>query len=448
MQPKIRIAILDSGIDQSVLRTRLEYRVFVDDRGCCRNDHKDMAKQDFCHGTICARIIETLCDCCALSSVRILDEKGRGMVQQLWPALEWCWQKNIRIVNLSLGTTCFTDREPLLEIIREYADRGLFIIAAAANSGFLTSPASFTQVVGVAAGKRFCHDPLLCMLKGIDFLAPSDHEIEIDHMRFRTGISNSYAAPFVTALAAGLLSANDIRDIFQLKRMLYEQSGSCEPASASSFEPDYLDDRTVILTTPEEYDACKDSGNHMVYLGSDPVREADAEGFLWSRHVKARQIRMSPKRNGQIDIPVLVFRMEPETELSNWLTELKALFRQDEYHAYAVSFQPEDVLCGLEYVPEEFLEGEAADKLCDFFYWKILYSQSDILLIGFTDSQWKKAKGWRRNADVALQASNKKIRITGNGICREICEAKGEEAFIRRVYSELLLIFMEEENEQ
>lgn len=80
-------------------------------------------------------------------SLRILDENGKGEIECLKPALEWCLESGINVVNLSLGTTHFKDKTGIRKIINYYANQGICIIAATSNSKYVTYPASFSNVL-------------------------------------------------------------------------------------------------------------------------------------------------------------------------------------------------------------------------------------------------------------------------------------------------------------
>ena len=113
---KVKIAVIDNGVVEKVLRQPLEYRVYIDDTNCCVIDNEHMDLLGFIHGTICAMIIENNFSECMLSSVKILNDDGIGKVDKLKIALDWCYQNNIFLVNLSLGVTHFQDRTSIRDL--------------------------------------------------------------------------------------------------------------------------------------------------------------------------------------------------------------------------------------------------------------------------------------------------------------------------------------------
>ena len=91
------------------------------------------------------------------------------------------------------------------QLVNQYANKGLSIIAATANSGYTAFPASFSNVIGVKAKDTFNIDAEGLRDKGVDFAAPSEHKIWFGGNDITLQKSNSYAAPYVTAMAGRLM---------------------------------------------------------------------------------------------------------------------------------------------------------------------------------------------------------------------------------------------------
>ncbi|MBA2379668.1 MAG: S8 family serine peptidase, partial [Blastocatellia bacterium] len=76
-----------------------------------------------------------------LVSVKVLDDEGFGQTAWLLNGLDWILQnreqQNIRIVNLSLGTTAIDTwtNDPLCRKVRELTEAGIVVFAAAGNLG-------------------------------------------------------------------------------------------------------------------------------------------------------------------------------------------------------------------------------------------------------------------------------------------------------------------------
>ena len=156
--------------------------------------------------------------------MRILDKNVKGGVEKIEPALEWCYQNNIKIVNLSFGTTNFNECEKLKKLINKYVYNGMIIVAATANSGFVSYPASFTNVIGVATTGSPLSYSEDYMQMGIDTVVPSEHIIKMFDEEIRTSLSNSYAAPYACALIANRLNIDKTLSIKKLKEYAKAQS--------------------------------------------------------------------------------------------------------------------------------------------------------------------------------------------------------------------------------
>ncbi len=78
------------------------------------------------------------------NSIRILNQNGTGGVEKLEPAFRMVLQKNnIKIVNLSLGTTHFKEKDILKKLINRYTYKGLVFVAAISNIGLFYFPGKF-----------------------------------------------------------------------------------------------------------------------------------------------------------------------------------------------------------------------------------------------------------------------------------------------------------------
>lgn len=190
-----RIAIIDNGINRDLIcKEKIQAQIVIDENNRCIEDKNEIQITNFQHGTFCALIVEKYNSHCILNSVRILDKNGKGGIEKIEPALEWCYQHNIRVVNLSFGTTNFNECGKLKKLVNKYAYNGMIIVAATANSGFVSYSASFTNVIGVATiGSPLSYSKDY-MQMGIDTVVPSEHMVKMFDEEIRTSLSNSYAA--------------------------------------------------------------------------------------------------------------------------------------------------------------------------------------------------------------------------------------------------------------
>jgi len=409
MHQKIKVAIIDNGINEFYLKGRVEKSIFVDENGICIEDTKNIAQQQFQHGTNCAMILEKYCLDCNLISIRVLDENGKGAIGGIYPALEWCYKNQVRLVNLSLGTVDFRDCKKLKLLINEYAVKGIIIIAATSNSGFVTYPASFTNVIGVAttgSSLNYCKDYIQM---GIDTVVPSEHRIKIYDEEIETSLSNSYAAPYVCALVANKLKTNKTFNINIIKKYVKKQSRM--EINEWGYEPDWVykayilsngkksrahyyfesiqgkcsevwgEIDTLIAFCMADLEHLDIKKKNLIYLGKDDINNIDVQGFFWSRKTRQQQILNNHYQGKGLDVPVVILTIKAEMDSFFILTELRRAFANGGYNAYTIGMEPECVLYALEYMPE---------PLSDYEMWKnfiesqVFYKQSDLVIWSVT----------------------------------------------------------------
>lgn len=210
-----KVAILDSGIDPDHPDLMPNYREgwnFVDDTASPVDDSSND------HGTHVAGIIGAAGNHTGVIGVapesalyigKIFDQSGYCPLDRLLAALEWAVEKEVHLVNLSLGTG---QRSPALELVCQAAyDAGVLIFAATGNNvyGEVLYPAAFDSVVAVAATDQ---DDLLAEFSthgpAVELVAPGvDIYSTAANGEFRTLSGTSQATPHVTGVAALILSA-------------------------------------------------------------------------------------------------------------------------------------------------------------------------------------------------------------------------------------------------
>ncbi len=170
----IGIAILDTGITPhaDLAENIIGFGDFVNGRKIIYDDSG--------HGTHVAGILAGtgklsngvyagMAPKASILSAKVLDDSGNGMVEYVIEGIHWVLaqqqKKNIRIVNISVGTQPGLDRaeeERLLEGVEELWDAGLVVVVSAGNygpePGTVAVPGSSRKVITVGAvdlaGKR------------------------------------------------------------------------------------------------------------------------------------------------------------------------------------------------------------------------------------------------------------------------------------------------------
>ena len=405
MDKEIMIAIIDNGINPLFLKGKVEKSIVIDENGICKTVVENINQQQMQHGTICAMILGKYCSYCHLVSIKILDNSGKGAIKNLYPALEWCSKNQIKLVNLSLGTVNFRDCERLRVLINEYVANGMVIIAATANSGFVSYPASFTNVIGVATIGSPLNYIKDYMQMGIDAVVPSEHIFKIFNEEITTQLSNSYAAPYVCAMIANKLNTDKTLGIKKIKEYVKEQSHM--EMIGGVFEPDWVykayvigrektsrakyyfetvsgdfnevqnEVDTVIAFSLSDLEKLDVKSKNLIYLGNEDFYNIYVQRFFWSRETRQQQILNNHYQGKGLEVPVVIMAIETTIDSFYILSELKKAFASGGYNAYTVVMEPECVLYGLEYMPEPERDNGVWMK---FIESQVFYKQSDLII--------------------------------------------------------------------
>lgn len=154
-QDKVKIAILDSGVDRIS-------NVDVTDSVCLVSEESQITPmfEDITgHGTAIASIIagdgedgiRGINPNAEIYSVKVLDKNNTAPVSRIIEGIYWCIDNDIDIINMSFGTNRYS---PALEqAVKAAYNSGILMIGAAGNNaGDVEYPAAFDEVMGC----RFC----------------------------------------------------------------------------------------------------------------------------------------------------------------------------------------------------------------------------------------------------------------------------------------------------
>ena len=467
MKDKVDIGIIDSGIDKNdIEKERISKEYCFNYDSSSEDNDVDESINSLKHGTICALVIEKYCPNCSFLSARILNNNGRGTICRIESSLDVCNKNNVKLVNISLGTTHFQDKKIVRRTINHYANKGIILVAAASNDGKTTYPASFSNVISVAVGENVRVDQNLQHQTGIDFIAPSDHDIKMEGVFFRLGKSNSYAAPYITALVGNLISAKGSMTVDEIRDQLCEGrksfiyspdwiesawiSPDCKRSKAEyyfdedtrSLQECFDDIDTIVFLNSDDVDKYKDLGKHIVYIGEGNIHRFDKKLHFWSKELRREQIMSSKKKSGELDIPTIYCIFDNQVDVIWYLCELKSLFANDGYNAFTGCSSVGSVLYDLEYLPDE---DEIREELVDFVYWQTYYQQSDLVLIGTSENDY-----FINEPDMVVYFYPEKDGITVRIICDEHTEteihyADLEVECITKIYDDIVSCFEKED---
>ncbi len=198
----IRIAILDDGVHPQACP--LAGSFLIDDDLKVTTIKKADASPGS-HGSMCARIVGRYAGWNDISvfSIQILQgDTRRGNIGRLLSALELCVSLDIRLIHLSVGTYAYEDFARLEKAVGSLLDSGRLMVAAAGNRGTVTYPAYLPGVIGVKCHPGLVDDEYIYCYDSfsrIHFQASAMHRLVIEGQEMETSVSNSYAAPLITA---------------------------------------------------------------------------------------------------------------------------------------------------------------------------------------------------------------------------------------------------------
>jgi hypothetical protein len=230
----IRVAILDSGVERSLLEEKfarlgrpihpIEGGIFVPDRV---EPLPYTGRQSAPHGTTVADILLSVAPRVRLFSADVFGPRGACELEVVVRALRWAigaWR--CKVVNLSLGVAEHRLQQPqrrlqLQRAVEEAYYRDVLVVAAAHNDHPLerSYPAAFTPPL-LSVDKALFEDPLRFayhLSEPVEFQAHGRGYLG----PFAAEPATSWAAPHLAGIAARILSLRPELKPFEVKTILY-----------------------------------------------------------------------------------------------------------------------------------------------------------------------------------------------------------------------------------
>lgn len=177
---------------------------------------------------------------CGIIALKVLDRYGNGSQDDVFRALRWIreyrQQYRIRVVNISVGTTCNSKRNQarLLESVEQLWDEGVVVVTAAGNQGprpgSITAPGSSKKVITVGSSDLLEGRSAIsgrgptaeCVCKP-DIVAPGNKIMScVPGKPYSYGVKSgtSMSTPLVTGAIACALEKNPALTNMDIKTML------------------------------------------------------------------------------------------------------------------------------------------------------------------------------------------------------------------------------------
>lgn len=157
------------------------------------------------HAAVCMGVMQKYVDMEHVfwHSIKVLkDDTKRGYIGRFLKALELCEELGVKLIHLSIGSTCYEDFRPIQIIVERLLKKGVILVSATSNEGVVTYPAYISNVISVKCDPQltddaytFQHDPI----ERISFQASSRHQLGLGGQKTVSSVCNSYAAPLITA---------------------------------------------------------------------------------------------------------------------------------------------------------------------------------------------------------------------------------------------------------
>ena len=218
-------------------------------------EYKKYPYDDNSHGThVCGIIggdgtaskgrIRGIAPGCGLIVLKVLDGLGNGKKDDVLKAFQWILENKkkyrIRVVNISVGTTCRTrkDHKVLIDAVEQLWDEGLVVVAAAGNQGpepgSVTAPGSSRKVITEGSSDMLTGKTAIsgrgptfeCVCKP-DLVVPGNHIFACTPGKdngYGTKSGTSMSTPVISGAAALMLEKNPFLSNVEIKMKLKESA--------------------------------------------------------------------------------------------------------------------------------------------------------------------------------------------------------------------------------
>lgn len=291
---RVKVAIIDSGVDYSKNINVVERKNFMDD------EVSVFWEDNTGHGTAVAGIIASkgeenvaagVNSNLDIYSARVLDKNNQAPLSRVIKAIYWAIDQKVNIINMSFGTC--RDSAILHNAIKDAYNAGILIFAASGNQGerqiadgeidesYVEYPAAYEEVVAVGAANPSGEiSEMTSRGEELEFLAPGENIDSVGWLDMGVTCSGTSMAVPHAAGAASLLWQKDLNKPASFIKGLLEASAKTVIDEEDGHEYLYIDVEYAHKIYNEYYEKYKNIDNknneklekiNKEYLNEEPV---------------------------------------------------------------------------------------------------------------------------------------------------------------------------------
>jgi len=227
MVKKIRIAIIDSGID-----TNNSYfgKYIYDGKWICHDGKECSIKKNFHddngHGTLCASVILKECQDVQFYVIKIMNRYGVTNLATLEYALEYLKNKKINIISLSLSIVEGNYSKKIKSLCNYYYEKGVIIVCSFSNQKRKSYPAAFKSVIGVRGFILENEKSIWERKRGREIIVDYNPYLYmgLEGQYVLYGKSNSYACAKMTGIIAKKMKELNCYSVQEIKKWIVEKA--------------------------------------------------------------------------------------------------------------------------------------------------------------------------------------------------------------------------------
>ena len=239
----VTIAFLDTGICKI---KDFENRIlcFKDLINLNHNTYDDNGHGTHVSGIACSNgLLKGVAPKANIVMLKVLNESGNGNASDVLSGIQWVLNNhhkyNIKIVNLSIGTSSTMTNDPLVDAVEHLWDKGIVVVTAAGNNGpnpcSISSPGTSKKVITVGSSDDEIYNKIYsgrgptreCIIKP-DILAPGSNitSCRCENGEYKKLSGTSMSTPIVSGAVALLLEKEPSLSPDDVKYMLKLSSTS------------------------------------------------------------------------------------------------------------------------------------------------------------------------------------------------------------------------------